>query len=485
MKTLLIVEDEKMIRQGIRAMIQRSGVPIENILECSNGEQALEILNEQEVDVMFTDIRMPKMSGIELVKAMQDLPNRPMTVAVSGYDDFNYAVEMLRAGIKEYILKPVDREQVKQILEQLEAELVQKKEKSVNSRMIGCGQLKHLIQDEKLTEAEKSAIIQEFGDGFYAQEYIVCCMDNRLGEMASDDEYVYINNLGDSEIYLMKPELLEEFRSEEWEDRFVGVSSRKSGLWNLREAYEEAYKAREKAFWTEKALVEYTTQFAGRADEEPGNIPSLENDVQMMGTDKYEQSIRTIRNMLWNAKRQDSHEELEKIIAAFLDSLLATYEAVLHTESEEVEQLKHLYAYPCAGEYERELTEWLEQFADHLNCEFEDYKNKQKIRQAVLYIRENYDHDLNMAVVSNHISMNYSLFSYAFKQYTGRNFVNFLKDIRMEKAKELLEKTDLRIVEISQKIGYENEKHFMKTFKTSCGVSPTEYRKNMQYRKEQ
>lgn len=64
MKTVLIVEDEKMIRQGIKTMIMRSGVPIETIMECNNGETALEILKEQEIDVMFTDIRMPKMDGI-------------------------------------------------------------------------------------------------------------------------------------------------------------------------------------------------------------------------------------------------------------------------------------------------------------------------------------------------------------------------------------------------------------------------------------
>lgn len=485
MRTLLIVEDEKMIRQGIKAMVQRSGVPVETILECSNGEQALEILNNQEVDVMFTDIRMPKMSGIELVKAMQELPHKPLTVAVSGYDDFHYAVEMLRAGIKEYLLKPVDRDKLRQILEQLEAEILLRQEKNENSKMIVCRQLKHLIADETLTEAECKVIIREFEKGFLTEEYVVCCLDNRMGEMVAEDDYIYINNLGDSEVYLMKPELAEEFRREEWEERYVGVSSLKRGLESLKEGYEEARKAREQAFWTEKALVEYSEDIEYMPEKEEDALLSLENCVQMMGTDKYEQAIRQIGKMLWNAKRKGGQEEVEQALSAFLDNLLQTYEAVLHAESEEVEHLKHLYAYPCIGDYERELTEWLEQFADNLNCEFEDYKNKQKIRQAVLYIRENYDRDLNMAVVSNHISMNYSLFSYAFKQYTGTNFVNYLKDIRMEKAKELLENTDLRVVEISQKIGYENEKHFMKTFKTACGVSPTEYRRNMQYRREQ
>lgn len=78
--------------------------------------------------------------------------------------------------------------------------------------------------------------------------------------------------------------------------------------------------------------------------------------------------------------------------------------------------------------------------------------------------------------------MNYSLFSFVFKQYTGSNFVNFLKDIRIEEAKRLLEETDMKVIDISMKVGYENEKHFMKIFKSSCGVSPTEYRRNMMFK---
>ena len=110
MKTVLIVEDEKLIRQGIRTMVQRSGVPIEVIMECNNGEAALDILKDQKVDVMFTDIRMPKMDGLELVREVQKLSHKPQIVAVSGYDDFAYAVELLRHGVREYILKPVERE---------------------------------------------------------------------------------------------------------------------------------------------------------------------------------------------------------------------------------------------------------------------------------------------------------------------------------------------------------------------------------------
>ena len=102
MKTLLLVEDEKLIRQGVRSMIERSGVEIENIIECNNGEAALEILKNQEVDVMFTDIRMPKMDGITLVSKASEFKKKPLIAAVSGFDDFDYAVGMLKNGVQEY-----------------------------------------------------------------------------------------------------------------------------------------------------------------------------------------------------------------------------------------------------------------------------------------------------------------------------------------------------------------------------------------------
>ena len=105
--------------------------------------------------------------------------------------------------------------------------------------------------------------------------------------------------------------------------------------------------------------------------------------------------------------------------------------------------------------------------------------SKNKIADAVKYVNDNYDKDINMAVVSNYVSMNYSLFSFSFKEYTGVNFVTYLKDIRLKKAKELLETTDDKIIDIGIAVGYENSKHFMKLFKSEYGISPSEYRKNM------
>ncbi len=481
MNTVLIVEDEKMIRQGIRTMIQRSGVPVENIIECNNGETALNILKEQHVDVMFTDIRMPKMNGIELVKAMQELPHPPLTVAVSGYDEFSYAVEMLRMGVREYILKPIERNHIKQILEKLEVEINQSKVYQDNNKTIGCQQLKYLIQNENITPEETNVIISQYENTFSLGEYVVCCLNNQGGEMFFGEGHIYISNLGEHEVYLVEEDALESFQMKEWNNRYVGVSTPIIGLAKLREGYKEAVIARKKSFWSEKNLVIYQEGVIDNSVTKDSD--DMQACVQTLGTDKAEGALRTIRNIFWNTRRQ-TNLYIEEEIGEFLVSLLKTYEAVLRTDTAEINQFIKLYQFSNISEYEQAFMKWLEEFINKLNNQFEDYKNKQKIQQAVIYIQENYTKDLNMAVVSNHISMNYSLFSYVFKQYTGSNFVNYLKDIRMEKAKELLEKTELKVIEISQKIGYENEKHFMKTFKAAYGVSPTEYRKNMQFKKK-
>ena len=121
------------------------------------------------------------------------------------------------------------------------------------------------------------------------------------------------------------------------------------------------------------------------------------------------------------------------------------------------------------------FEEWIHVYRESLKSQT---AGKEKMEEAISYIRENYAKDLNMAMVSNHICMNYSLFSAAFKEHTGVNFVNYLKEIRIAEAKRLLIQTEDKITEIAKQVGFENDKHFMKSFKTACGVSPSEFRKD-------
>ncbi|MDF2800440.1 MAG: two component transcriptional regulator, AraC family [Anaerocolumna sp.] len=478
MKKLLIVEDEKMIRQGIESIARRSSVPIEEILLCKNGEEAYEIVKNNKIDVMITDIRMPKKDGITLVKEIQNLTHVPKVVVISGYDDFSYAVELLRYGAKEYLLKPIEREKINAILEKLEHQIEEEAKQVKDSAQIGIQQFKYMLLNPGITMEETYAIENEFNKYFVTGEYVVCCTNSKFWQMDPNSHIIILDDVNGQSVFLINAEIKEEVLSNLLKDYFVGVSRNHKSLRDLRTAYEEALYARKYAFATGNFITEYSKT---ETVKETVSSELIEQMVQLAGTDKIEEVNKFLIKILYKTKQgQIEPDYFMSIMNELVDKICNNYKNVLSFANEEIDNLKKVYGYDNASIYYETIHEWIEKINEKLLSEYDDYKNKQKIQRAIGYIQENYARDLNMAVVSNYISMNYSLFSYVFKQFTGMNFVNYLKDIRMKEAKRLLEETDKKIIEISNAIGYENEKHFMKIFKSTTGVSPTEFRKNAQ-----
>lgn len=477
MKKLLIVEDEKMIRQGIQAMVMRAPVEIEEVLMCKNGEEALEILKAQKIDVMITDIRMPKMDGITLVREIQSLTEIPKIIVASGYDDFSYAVELLRYGAKDYILKPLDREKISQILVKLDKEIQAEYEQENGIKKISNQQYKYMLVNESIAEDEIREIEKEFKDYFLSGGYVVCCTNNRSIRQLDRKDVIYLDDINGQSIFIMSREHKDELLSDLLKDHYVGVSREHKQLRELREAYLEAFQARKNAFATGSFINEYQRV---EGTKEKVSEEMIDQFVQLMGTDKLKEANKFLANILYKTKQgfiEPDHFTLT--MQGIIEKICGNYKNLLDADTKEWKDLKNVYDYDNAESYYHAITNWIEAINEKLVNEFNDYKNKLKIQKAVKFIQENYNKDLNMAVVSNYVSMNYSLFSYVFKQYTGMNFVNYLKTLRLNEAKRLLEETDKKIIEISNLIGYENEKNFMKIFRSVCGVSPSEYRKNV------
>lgn len=495
MKNLLIVEDEKMIRQGIKAMILRSGVPVENIFECSNGEDALELLTETNVDVMFTDIRMQRMDGIELVRRVNLLDNKPLIVAVSGYDDFTYAVEMLRNGVREYLLKPVEREKVAGILKKLNDELDAQNAEKIKDKELGLSHIRELLNGSG-DEEKKSLIIEKYSMYFFDEPYRVCIfkhINDEPGDWSDGAgnfkqyEGIEFEDCIDGAVIILKEKNVREFISNEMTERCAGFSAAHEGLNCLFDAYRQAVSMRKLSFIEGKNCVFGVDEFKNsnsnlkeKAKELIGRTERTKR-VQIIGTDKTEEVIYRWKQLFKGLENgQIDIEEFADEMDISLSSIPEVYrENITDEDMKMVESLKKINDYECLSEYQNLFMDWLLNLNQRLGNRPDDSNVRLKIDQAQKYITDFYYKDLNMAVVSNYVSMNYSLFSYSFKQYTGKNFVNYLKEIRIEKAKELLSQTDLKVIEISQKVGYDNDKHFMKIFKAMCGVSPREYRKNM------
>lgn len=487
MKTVLIVEDEKMIRQGLRTMIQRSGVPVETVLECSNGEAALAVLQSQKVDVMFTDIRMPKMNGIELVQKVQELPEKPVIVAVSGYAEFSYAVEMLRTGAREYLLKPIEREKLWEILRSLEDEISRDQENSRTSWQLGHQQLKYLMMNGQITEEELDAMQTEYESALELRDYYVCARNPEEPGRTDEDGYIWLHNVEGFDVYLVQERNVQRLLQEELAEVYVGISSLHSGIRELRTAWREAVRARQQAFCTDRKTV-YASQTGRNVPEEfcrqgqklTGEEAGRQR-VQMIGGDKTEDLVKAWNRFFYAVKNEwIMPADFTKCMDGFFSEVRKTYRNAVADGEDDLRRLEDYYSYAALSVWQAQFMDWLLNLHERVRSSYETSKNKQKIKQATEYIMQNYDKELNMAVVSNHISMNYSMFSQLFKEYTGSNFVNYLREIRMAEAKRLLEETDLQINEISVKVGYDNEKHFMKIFKASYGISPGKWRKNTQ-----
>ena len=428
MNTLLVVEDEKLIRQGIVAMIRRSSVPVEEILECRNGEAALEILRKQRVDVMFTDIRMPKMDGLTLVNKMEELSQKPVVIVLSGYDEFSYAVEMMKHGVRDYILKPIKRETIEQLLENLERELSETRETEEEEERCFLNQLRYLMMNAEMAEEKEwmdmeSRIRRYIGNNSFR----ILLTSKANGERFSKCSGILLEGVEGGVLYLL-PEPEAERIMKEKDERFcLGVGKEHRSVMEIPEAYQEALLAREMAFIQKNPVEEYQKKCF---EEKPELAQFQEKFILQVPTDRADTVLRKMRNWYFEA----AHQRVSPY------QLLAVTEAIC----------KELDLFHRVAE-------------------------KQEKCPRPLQYR---DADLNMAMVSNHICMNYSLFSAAFKEHTGVNFVNYLKEIRIAEAKRLLIQTEDKITEIAKQVGFENDKHFMKSFKTACGVSPSEFRKD-------
>jgi len=490
MKTLLIVEDEKLIRQGIKTMVMRSGVPVDLIMECTNGEAALEVVKEQQIDVMFTDIRMPKMDGIELVRRIhEEVENPPEMVAISGFDDFSYAVEMMRNGVREYILKPVEREKVVEVLKKLDKEISEKESNIINERRLGIVQLRNVLLTDNVNSEEIALLIQKYESSFFGGRYHVCVMSGDCN-VEERDNYFCIKEINDGNVVVIEETNLAMFLRNELPEEYVGISGSHQGLAELRKAYVEAEAARLHVFATGSQKQMYFEDMESlpkiRAELLATGEKQLEESAHMhrlqrIGTDKTEELTTLWEKFFETVKREhirstDFLREMEK----FIEEAKGFYRNSLNDEDiEALSQLSHILKYDTLNDYEEAFLSWVMAFHERINQKDDEDKNLQKIEQALAYVAENYKNDLNMAVVSNHISMNYTMFSYCFKQYTGKNFTTYIKEVRVNEAKRLLTETDMKVIDISWEVGYENEKNFMKVFKSVCGVSPSEYRKNV------
>lgn len=471
MITILIVDDEKNIRAGIHKILSDSIPNSVRYLEAKNGVEALEIVESAKPDLMITDIRMPKMDGLELMNRVADALDPPAIIVLSGYDEFAYAREAIKHGVVSYILKPIDRNELIEVVVKTITGIEKRKKSEIEKiiqQVVSEGRLfKDIFPGNfSLTEPFYFAFVS--GSASVREISVVTDRFTCYTLEVRSDSMCFL--VSESE----KAALQESLSSA---GVFVGFSSLCGNLSNLRAAWRQAEIAALTRFFDRSGRVfDYAEPAA------PVDRASFDQQAQkialLLGSGDGNGLTGCVKDCF--SQSQDAADRA-RLLYMFHDFVIT---GVIRkywelTESDMYLNLKsimieNIHQFDSFGDYERTVLDFLMYLDSRFKKERTEYPF---IAEALEYIHAHFRENLNMTMVANYVSVNYTYFSEKFKEHTGVNFNDYLKALRIDEAKLLLEKGCYKVYEVAANSGFGDAKYFMKTFKEITGLSPGEYRK--------
>ncbi|MCC3373799.1 response regulator [Cohnella sp. REN36] len=515
MPKLLIVDDEKNIRLGLKAMIERKYADRYDFLLVENGAEALELLGRESADIMITDIRMPVMDGIALLERLQEMPAAPAVIILSGHDDFPYARAAIRYQAKEYLLKPIVREELFAALERLEEEAERRREREreasagAEDTADASRQLAYVLSQERIQPDDIRGRLTEAGLGWMEQGYQVALarapesdggdtagLSQRLRELLADEGGQWALSWDrDGLLVLVAADrqlvrrLTGRLGGHALLPVRIALSAGTAGMVQLRQAYSQARQTMKYFLLHPEADLLAYESIAGRGAERgtgcPQPIEAIRRLSNLLGTGKLPEMKRLLQQIL--DIRTVSRCEIGYLEGISRSLNEEVFDSVFRSYGEESIEILRLYRraghienFERFEDYYRHVEQLLERLDEFVSSVRGAHAERKDMQKAVEYLQQHYASDVNMAVVSNHISLNYTYFSQAFKEYTGESFSAYLRKLRLTKAKELLVGSDLKVYEISERSGFDNVKHFTRVFKEAEGITPLDYRSRQQ-----
>ncbi len=505
MRSVLIVDDEKYIRKGLRMIIENAGGTFTSVYDAGSMHGAMKILEERRIDLVITDIRMPKGSGLELMEKIGQLTYKPFVIVLSGYDEFEYAQNAMKYGAKAYLLKPVKQQDLIDILNTIEEELsVSKKEEYLQSegKNRRCIQL---IENTDLTVEEMQVECRELGINLVEENYrviafyqkkssllqqghyegSVICLDDiieknsgyPIGFPDNEGNYIVIIPADDNFTKLAKF-----FSNPRNSDYYAGISEVLTGAECLPSLYRQALSAlRYRMIRKVKKMI-----FFADIKVLDGNpvVPVKETDklISLIGSGKFDKINKLLADLFMLENLEILSMDYIEAVSAFLinrifDNVVETIPQYKKTVNPSRAKLEDLYGFPSIRDYLSDVKNFLmelDRYRYNLGRQFQD---RYAVDLAVKWIKNNYkDCNLSMTTAADHVHLNYSYFSYFFKEHTKMKFVDYVKKVRVDKAKKMLETSNAKINEIARSVGFLTTKNFRKSFLQNTGCSPTEYR---------
>ncbi|MNJ35871.1 HTH-type transcriptional activator Btr [compost metagenome] len=461
---------------------------------------------------------MPVMDGIVLIEKLSEINldrenhHKPNVIILSGYEDFEYARAAIKYQVQDYLLKPIRRDELFTALRKCEVEIDRRSQLAETiagaesyRQKLQSSRLQELLLQRELADNERRELEREIDFPNYTLPFTVAVMtykyedgrEMKRGELMAlaeqllqcvdgialnaslhdrEGRVVLIGGFGEKFV-----ELSHMAEGKGLSGMLLGLSEEGYHLDDIHKCYAQALQALQYTFiYPHVQLIRYRDIQGQRVSF---TVP--EEDIRKLGNILGTNREKEIGTILHSVFHSDQLAELDmnyierisqRINEQVLDEVFRVYGEAsvevlkLYRKVGVMSHFRHFH------DYFRSLEQLLLSLHEYIKGIRSAHSEHGDMKEAVTYIEDHYHRPLNMAIVSNYVSLNYSYFSEAFKAYTGESFVLYLKKVRIRKAKQMLHEQSLRLADIGASVGFENTKQFSRVFKELEGISPFEYR---------
>jgi two-component system response regulator YesN len=529
MPKVLLVDDETIFRKGLQHMITEMDSDWTVIGEATDGLDALDKVDQYHPEFIITDIRMPRMDGIQLQYILKDRYPDIECIVMSGYNDFQYARDSLRMGAKDYLLKPVAREELYETLEGIkERWLIRKQEQAIpdkENRQVRQQLRQHILNGlltGNVTDGELE-LIEEVGLLFPYPNF--CCVIADLDRDSVEEERYYrsdpalfsvfmyqviqeivnvhmhgyacvtpdsnvaiiLNYQDHPDGYLACTELVKLIKEQ------IGIISNLNitmGMGNEASDLEEIARSHKEA---EMALLYRLILGGNRVFSY--EIKSTHNHRMGYGSTHWvllEQAVNegnindvhTITHTLINELCSNCsdpkviQQQICKMILHFYETAMnmnMVEEWLKDTDIKDV--LSSIYSISARQELIKRCQDMVG-YLSQLIVLREANVTYDAIEIIVQHVNEHYDKPISLSSMAEKVYLNPSYLSSLFKAKLGITFSDFVTEVRIEESRKRLKYTDAKIASIAESTGFINLRHFNRVFKTQTHMTPKEYRNN-------
>ena len=523
---VLLVDDEPIILEGLSVLIDWEAEGCKIVKTASNGKEAYEYLLDNEVDLILADIKMPIMTGLELLEKIRtDNISDAFFAILSGYNDFSFAQKAIRYSCMEYMLKPVAKEQLLELIskaqEQRQNVVIEEKEKKTWQRSYLIQNLSALIRGK--WEPEVLEYVKENLPFEGAVRYVQIVPENAEGlEELSDNEIwelrdgIYENCrkfLKDEEDYCVKAILGEEeeyeisvlyseemakkreLSTEEFMDSLLNAASQRIGIplvalvgkevddiARISNSYSSACVLKSsRGFRTQKKIYYY---------EEEVQVNQNKVVLCKQSLDKLIHAVEQNDRVAINSSVDELYTEMEnagltgELVSMNTNYLLFQLIHLAVEQDESVDQ-EEVMLYISNNVFDSGISRGSRAHLRRFACEYAEYliQLRKNVSRGVLLdvereVREHFAENITLKDLSKKYFVNSSYLGQIFRKKYGQSFKDYLSNYRINEAAQMLLRTDKKISVIAEEVGYHDTDYFISRFIEQKGCTPARYRKN-------